>query len=306
MAKLRSERAAIAALTRAPNTERAYASDWADFSAWCERAGRRALPATSDSVQLYLMELAGLGRLPATMSRRVSAIRERHRAAGLRTPIDEDVREVLLGLRRKLGAAPKHAKAALTIADLRRMLKRVPDDLRGARDRALMLVGFASGLRRSELASLNLADVRFERRGCVISLGRSKTDQEGEGRDVGVHKGRHRETCPVAALRAWIMERGPWPGALFASIDQHGSLRRRSMDSAQVAEAVKLAAKRVGLDPDLFGAHSLRAGLVTAAGGNGVGTLAIMSRTGHRDAKVVQRYMRPGTALAVDPLAGLL
>jgi len=253
------------------------------------------------------MELAGLGRLPATLARRAAAIAEKHTAAGLRSPIDEDVRELLGGLRRKLGAAPKNAKAALSVAELRRMLKATPKDGKGARDRALLLVGFASGLRRSELVCLRLADVRFERRGAIITLARSKTDQEGRGRAVGIHRGKRRETCPVLALQAWIRERGTWAGALFCAIrEPGGEFRRVAMAAQSVANAVKDAARRAGLDASRFGAHSLRAGLVTAAGGAGVGTLAIMSRTGHKSEKVLRDYMRPSNALAVDPLAGLL
>jgi site-specific recombinase XerD len=296
----------MAARSRAKNTVDGYASDWRDFSAWCERAGRAPLPATSDTCQLYLMELAGLGRLPATMARRAAAIAERHAAAGLRSPIDVDVREVLAGLRRKLGAAPRHAKAALSIPDLRLMLRATPRDGVGARDRALLLVGFASGLRRSELAGLDLADVRFEKRGAVLKLGKSKADQEGKGRSVGVHKGKRAETCPVRALRAWLVERGHWPGALFCAATPAGALRHAAMTGHVINFAVKDAAARAGLDVARIGAHSLRAGLVTAAGGAGMGTLAIMARTGHKDVKVLQAYMRPGTALAVDPLAGLL
>jgi site-specific recombinase XerD len=303
---LRKRRAELAAHAQAENTRRGYASDWGIFETWCERAGRAPLAATSDTVQLYLVGLAARGLLPATMERHAAAIAARHAAAGFRSPVDVDVREVLMGLRRELGAAHPHAKAALSIDDLRVMLARLPEDARGARDRALLLVGFASGLRRSEVAALDLADVRFERRGVLLLLDRCKTDQEGKGRCVGVHKGKHRETCPVRALRAWLVERGAWPGALFCFIDSHGALVRRHMTGQAVNTAVKSAARAAGLDVARIGAHSLRAGLVTAAGSNGVGTLAIMARTGHHDAKIVQAYMRPQTALAVDPLAGLL
>jgi site-specific recombinase XerD len=306
LAELRKERAALALRKRASNTARAYASDWRDFAAWCELAGRRALPASSDSCQLYLVHLAQLGRLPATLERRVSAIGAQHAAAGQRSPVDVDVREVLAGMRRKLGAAPQHAKAAVTIPELRLMLRATPGDAVGARDRALLLVGFASGMRRGELASLNLADVRFEERGAVLALAKSKTDQAGVGAYVGVHKGIHAETCPIRALRAWLVERGAWPGALFCSVDNCGAIRRARMADKGIASAVKGAAAAAGLDASRFAAHSLRAGLVTAAGGAGVGSLAIMARTGHRSASVLERYMRPASALAVDPLRGLL
>lgn len=306
LSKLRQQRAALAARSRAKNTVNGYASDWRDFSGWCDRAGRESLPATSDTVQLYLLELAGLGRLPATMARRTAAIAERHASCGHRSPVDVDVREVLAGLRRKLGAAPKHAKAALSIDNLRVMLKATPADGVGARDRSLLLTGFASGLRRSELAALDLVDVRFEKRGAVLRLGKSKADQEGKGRAVGIHKGKHRETCPIRALRAWLVERGLWAGPLFCAASPAGALHRSRMTGHAINAAVKALAAAAGLDVARIGAHSMRAGLVTAAGGAGVGDLAIMQRSGHRDTKVLHMYMRESDALAVDPLAGLL
>jgi site-specific recombinase XerD len=307
LAELRKERAAaVLNGTHAASTLRAYATDWAQFAAWCEQCGRSSLPASSDSVQLYLVDLARRGRAPATLERRVVAITRNHRQAGHRSPVDVDVREVLLGLRRRLGAAPRNAKAALTIPDLRRMLAAIAgDDARAVRDRALLLVGFASGLRRSELAALRLADCSFEALGVVFHLGRSKTDQEGIGRAVGMHKGRN-GLCPVLALEAWIQERGAWPGALFCVIDNCGRLQHEHMAPECIGDLVQAVAARAGLEASRYGAHSLRAGLVTAAGSNGVGTLAIMARTGHKDVKTLGRYMRPANALLVDPLAGLL
>lgn len=304
MSLLRRERAAIAERSaRASSTMRAYTTDWASFEAWCESCGRPALPASSDSVQLYLIGLGRLGRLPATMERRVCAITWKHRAAGLASPVDAGVRSVLLDLRRQIGAAPKWAKDALSVADLRAMLRTCGRDGVGLRDRALLLVGFASGLRRSELAALRLADVRIEKRGAVLRLERSKTDQSGEGRAVGIHYGK-RGSCPIAALQAWMKARGRWPGPLFCG--SPGAIHPGPMSGESINEVVKAHAAAAGLDASRIGAHSLRAGLVTAAGAAGVGVLAIAARTGHRDLKTLQRYMRPGTALAVDPLAGLL
>jgi len=307
LSQLRKDRAAVACNgTHAASTLRAYATDWAQFAGWCEACGRPSLPASSDSVQLYLVDMARRGRAPATMERRVVSITRHHREAGYKTPVDVDVREVLLGLRRQLGAAPRRAKAALSVPDLVRLLEATPgDDLRAVRDRAILLVGFASGLRRSEIAGLRLVDARFEKVGVVFLLGRSKTDQEGIGRAVGMHRGRG-ATCPVSALDAWIRGRGSWPGALFGVIDGRGRLHHEHMSSDSIGDLVQAAARRAGLDFARYAAHSLRAGLVTAAGSNGVGTLAIMARTGHKDVKTLGRYMRPANALLVDPLAGLL
>jgi site-specific recombinase XerD len=209
LTSLRMERAAISERRRSHNTRRAYRADWADFCGWCGSAGRPWLPAIADTVGLYLVDLARAGRLVSTIERRCSAIAYYHLAGGYPPPISDDVREVLYGLRRKLGTEPPNRKVALSVDDLRLVLRSVPDDVWGVRDRAVLLLGFASGLRRSELSALDLADVRVEPAGLVVHVGRSKTDQEGAGREVGVHRGKHRLTDPVRAVEAWIRERGP-------------------------------------------------------------------------------------------------
>src|ERR1039458_1642151 len=256
---LRRERAAMAERKRALNTRLAYESDWRDFAAWCASAGREALPASADTVSLYLVALAGRGRVQSTIGRRVVSIAAQHLAAGHASPATADVGEVLAGIRRKLGTAPVHRKAALSVDDLRLMLPACGDGPRGARDRALLLVGFASGLRRSELAALDLADVSIVRQGVVLRVRRSKTDQSGKGREVGVHKGRRPATCPRYALDRWIVERGSWPGALFCHVGPVGRVDHARIAGQSVAAAVKAAARRAGLDPARYGGHSLRA-----------------------------------------------
>ena len=307
------EREAIAASKRSEATRRAYAADWADFSAWCEAAGRPPLPATPDTVGLYLVSLARGGRLVSTIERRVASISSVHLAAGFATPAPAggEVREILAGLRRRLGKAPRHAKAPLEVDELRRMLATAPPDLLGVRDRAILLLGFASGLRRSELAALSLSDVEVERQGVRLVVARSKTDQEGAGRQIGVHRGARAATCPVRAVEAWIVERGRWPGPLFCRLvrrraDRGVTVERARLSGAAVGAVVKAAALRAGLDPARFGGHSLRAGLATVAAAGGAGELAIMSRTGHRSAEMVRRYIRHASVYAVDPLAGVL
>jgi len=308
---LRRERAAIAEARRSVATRRAYAADWSDFAAWCAMAGRPSLPASSDTVGLYLVHLGRRGLSVSTIGRRCAAISAVHLAGGDASPIDADVREVLCGLRRKLGVRPLHAKAAVGLAELRRMLEACPRDLVGVRDRALLLLGFAGGFRRSELAGLDLADVEVTKPGLVVRLARSKTDQEGAGREVGIHRGRRVLTDPVRALEAWIVERGRWPGPLFCPVvrlrrDRGVAVRHRRMAAATVALVVKSAAVRAGLDASVYAGHSLRAGCATVAAELGRDAQAIMGRTGHRSEAMVRRYVRHGSLFAVDPLAGAL
>jgi site-specific recombinase XerD len=307
MAALRMERAALMRSHWSVNTQRAFAADWRDFTAWCAEADRGPLPASPDTLSLYLVHLLRSGRLLSTIQRRVTAIRAQYLAAGMRPPVDDDVRELLLAMRRTCGVAPVHAKAALGVEELRRMLAVCAAGPRGARDRAVLLVGFASGLRWSELAGLDLADVVFDPRGLVLRLARSKTDQEGEGREVGVHRGRHRATCPVRGLEAWLVERGRWPGALFCRLKQRSDVvTHERLSGRAIAEVVQAVASRAGLDASRYGGHSLRAGLATAAVENGAADRAIMAPTGHASASMLGRYVRHGSLFAVDPLAGLL
>lgn len=186
------------------------------------------------------------------------------------------------------------------------MVGALPDGPRGARDRAVLLFGFASGLRRSELAVLDLVDVSSEAAGLVVQVWRSKTDQEGAGRVVGVHRGVRRATCPVRAVEAWLVERGPWPGPLFCRVSAGGTVQRGRLSGASVAAVVKRAAERIGLDPARYGGHSLRAGCATAAAAGGASDTAIMGRTGHKSVAMVERYIRHGSLFAVDPLRGCL
>ena len=319
---LRMERAALRASGRAPATERAYESDWLDFMAWCRSAGRVALPATADTVGLYVCGLSRAGKLPATIARRLAAISERHARLGHASPVTPDVREILAGIRRRVGAAPRHAKAALTVEELRRLLAAIDGRTvrrgvyeweapggaaRAARDRAILLVGFASGLRRSELAALELRDVEVAAAGLVIRIPRSKTDQEGAGQEISVHRGRRRETCPVRAYEAWLVERGRAAGALFCRVSAAGAVEpSKHMRGDAIALVVKSACERAGLDPDRYGGHSLRAGMCTAAAEHGARELAIMARSRHSSVEMVRRYVRHGTVFAVDPLAGVL
>jgi integrase len=304
VASLRIQQAALSDGQRAAATRRAYASDWRQFSAWCGEAGRCPLPASGDTVALYVVSLAQ-SRSVATIERRLTSITAEHLAVGQASPVDGAVRAVVTGVRRKIGVA-QAAKAALSVDDLRAMVAELPAGPLGARDRAVLVLGFASGLRRAELAALERRDVRIVGAGVVVTVRRSKTDQEGVGRELGVHRGRRVATCPVRALEAWLRERGNWPGPLFCRVVGRGRVERRGLAPAAIAGIVQRAAASVGLDPTMYAGHSLRAGCVTAAAEAGAGEAAIMQRTGHRSTRVLRRYIRHGTVFAVNPLAGAL
>lgn len=285
---------------KSANTRRAYAADWRDFTGWCAARNRTALPGSVETVCFYLADLAERMRL-STIVRRMSAISQAHQMAGMPSPAgDIAVRTVLAGIRRVKGSAP-NGKLPILTEDLRRMLAVLPDSRAGVRDRALLLTGFAGAFRRSELVGLNVADLGFTPEGLVIELRRSKTDQEGQGRRVGIPPGRGRGTCPVEALRAWLQQI-PASGPLFRSVNRHGQLGGRLSDRG-VALIVQRSAGSAGIDPKLVAGHSLRAGLATAAAAAGVSERAIMAQTGHRSFAMVRRYIREGSLFLENPAA---
>lgn len=291
---------AFVAQSQAANTARAYAADWAHFSAWCAERSLPALPAAPATLALYLTDLADPsepGQAPrkvSTIQRRLSGIVFYHRAANHDSPADNRaVRAVLRGIRRAKGA-PAVEKQPATTPIMRAMLAPLGADLRGRRDRALLLVGFAGALRRAELVALLVQDAQLTREGLVLTIRRSKTDQAGQGIIRGIAYGSNPATCPVRALQAWLEQTGLREGPLFRSL-RHGRLQPRGLDGRDVARIVKRAATLAGLDATAFSGHSLRAGLATAAAAAGVSERAIMEQTGHQSLAVMRRYIRKGS-----------
>jgi len=280
-----------AAHAKAENTLRAYRGDWRDFEGWTTAHGLEALPATPETVALYAAALASRAKV-ATIRRRLATISGAHRAAGLESPTSSPaVSAVLAGIRRDKGDAQTR-KAPVVTGTLRRMAEALPAGLVGIRDRALLLVGFAGAFRRSELVGLRLEDVEFPLEGLVLTLRRSKTDQEGKGERVAIPHGANPETCPVRALSAWIEAAGISEGPLFRSVTRHGRISPEALSPEAVAIVVKRSASRVGLDPATFSGHSLRAGFATAAAQAEVPEWRIARQTRHRSLVILGRYIR--------------
>jgi integrase len=282
---------------KAESTKRAYSSDWSDYRTWCESHGFAALPSAPGTIVLYLSERAATCRV-STLTRRVAAISQAHQFAGHQSPTgDIQVRAVMAGIRRALGTAPTMKAPAVT-GDIRSMVATLPAGLLGVRDRALLLVGFAAALRRSELVALDFEDCEFTRDGLVINQRRSKVDQEGQGRKIGVAYGSDPATCPVRSLRAWIESagiKGIKGGPLFRSVNRHGQIQTTRLCDKAVALVVKRTATAAGLEAAKYAGHSLRAGLATSAAMAGVSERAIMAQTGHKSTAMVRRYIRDGS-----------
>ena len=289
--------------SHAQNTRRAYAADWRAFAAWCADNALEPLPATAATLALYLTDRAD-ALSTATLGRRLVSIAAAHRAAGLPVPADDaGVRALWRGIRRRKGTA-QVGKAAAVTAHVRRMVEALPADTAlGVRDRALLLVGFAGALRRSELVGLDVEDLDWTADGLVVTIRRSKTDQEGAGAKVGVPYGRHPETCPVRRLRAWLDWAGIDAGPIFRTVTRHGAVLPRRLTDRAVALAVRRAAARAGLDPARYAGHSLRAGLATAAAQAGAEERDIMRQTRHQSVAVARRYIRDGSLFRANAAA---
>jgi site-specific recombinase XerD len=279
--------------SKSGNTHRAYDADWRHFTSWCARKGIWSMPVPPDTVAIYLGALATGGMKVKTIERRCTAIRHFHKAGGYDNPADHPgVRATLEGIRRTLGTAPKK-KAALTADLVSKAIKRIPTDLAGLRDRALILLGFAAALRRSELVAIDLADIARHPKGIVITLRRSKTDQVGAGAIKAVPHGHKLKA--VAAIDAWIAAAQISEGPLFRGVRGNCSLPTRLCDR-QVARIVQKRAARVGLDPTLFGGHSLRSGFITSASDAGAELAAIAKHAGHAKIDTTLGYVQVADA----------
>jgi hypothetical protein len=276
LASLTQQAEDFAKAAKAANTLRAYQSDWQDFQNWCGEHQLPALPATPETVALYLTDRAGTLKT-SSLARRLTTISRAHQAAGHLSPAAMHhavVSEVWKGIKRKKGTAEEGKKPFLTAA-LKQVIRELPDNL--------------------QLAELRVRDLEESSEGMVIGLGRFKADQEGQGRPVALPYGSDPLTCPVRAVRAWLALASLSSGALFRAVDQFGLVSEAGLHKDSVGWIVKRAAGRAGLDAADYAGHSLRAGLATQAAMNGASELAIMKQTGHRSLATVRRYIREGS-----------
>lgn len=280
--------AGFAAGAKSAATRRAYASDWRDFTAFCADLGAEPLPALGLTVARYLTHLAGLGRSVSTIDRRTAAIALAHRMAGYDSPTArEDVRQVLAGIRNTLGRRPAKKKA-LTVDLVEQVIRKIRGkDLAAVRDRALILLAFGAALRRSELVALDVADLERHRRGLMVRLRRSKTDQAGEGRSVAVPDGKLKVP---AAMQAWLTASGITEGPVFRGADR-GKLSADRLTAGQFARILKARCAAAGLDPKAFGGHSPRRGFATSAGDEGSDLRLIATHMRHAKLETTAGYI---------------
>jgi integrase len=282
----------------AENTQRAYLSDLRHFEAW-----GGSVPASLATVAAYLAAHADSLSV-ATLVRRLASLSKAHQARGLINPTrSELVRTTLRGIKRTRGCTQQQAKPLLR-DDLLFLLDAIGDGLKDIRDRALLLIGFAAALRRSELVALNVADIEHVRRGIVLHLRHSKTDQDGQGHKIAIPYGRTR-WCPVAALDAWLAASGIDEGAIFRPVDRHGRVQNARLSGEAVSIVVRERVAAAGRDQRAYSGHSLRSGLATSAAQSGVPAWRIKAQTRHASDAMLARYIREGELFS-DNAAGAL
>ncbi|MTJ93926.1 MAG: tyrosine-type recombinase/integrase [Desulfovibrio sp.] len=293
---LASDAAVYATRAKGEGTVRAYRSAWRQYEAWCSSLGFPPLNGEAEVIGLYIVKAAE--RLTvATLRVHLAAIATAHRLAGI--PIDlkhPRIALVLEGVSRTKGRRPRRQAVPLLPDILQRMLAAQPDTPLGLRNRAMLLIGFGGALRRSELVGLDLGDVReVPQRGLSLFIQRSKTDQHGDGEEVGIWSAADPESCALVAWRRWLAVRGEVGDdqPLFCGVLKNGALTGRRLSAKAVERLLRDTATGLGLlDAARYTGHSLRAGLATAAADEDAQLHDIMRQTRHKSADVARRYIR--------------
>ena len=268
--------------SKASNTLRAYKADYKDFATFCIKHGFKSMPSEPKVISLYLTHLSQTSKF-STLKRRLASISVIHKLSGhyidTKHPM---ITENLMGIKRVKGSYQK-AKKPLLINELKSIVNVIEKDKnqkRKAKNKALILIGFAGGFRRSELVAILYEDIDFVIEGVKIFIKRSKTDQSGEGMTKGIPYFSNREYCPVISLKNWIEK------------SEIKSVKIFDMSDKSVALAIKKYTAIVGLDSKKYSGHSLRSGFATSAAELGAEERSIMAMTGHKTTQMVRRYIQ--------------
>jgi site-specific recombinase XerD len=283
----RASHYAEAGLLGAPNTQKAYASDFRQFMAFCQAAEVPASPATPETLAAYLAHLADLGRKHATIQRHLASISKLHQLAGLPSPATPMVNNVLDGIARLNSTRQKQAPA-FSVETLRTFIRALDlTKLADLRLRALLLLGFTGAFRRSELSALNIEDLEFTHQALKLRLHQSKSNQYGELEEKAVFYSPNPLFCPVRAAKDWLEALAPRiTGPLFVRLNRSGELRLIRLSDHRINVLVQEA-----FGPT-FTAHSLRASFITQAVRNGQSNKAIKNQTKQKTDAMIERYAR--------------
>ena len=269
--------------SKSANTIRAYKSDFNNFVDFCKKNNFKALPADPKIVSFYITHLSSNSKV-STLKRRLASISVINKLKGHYIDIKHPlIIENLMGIQRKKGVFQK-SKNPILINELKEIISVIDesekDDSKKARDKALILIGFSGGFRRSELVNIDFEDLEFTKEGVKIFIKRSKTDQSGEGMIKAIPYFKEKSFCPVIFLRNWIEISKLNSGFIFNISDK------------MVAILIKKYLSAAGFDPKKYSGHSLRSGFATVAAGSGADEKSIMTMTGHKTTQMVRRYIK--------------
>ncbi len=281
--------------SKANNTLRAYKSDFKDFGGFCAKHGFDSLPTEPKVVSLYLTHLSKNSKI-STLRRRLVSIGMVHKLKGhyldTKHPI---IIENLLGIKRVKGSYQKGKKPIL-INHLKSIINAIDeqkiDEIKKARDKALLLIGFAGGFRRTELISIDYEDLEFVTEGVKIIIKRSKTDQFGEGMTKGIPYFSNQKYCPVNNLKKWIELSNIKSGPIFRRFAKGSVLTNYRLTDQSVVLIIKIYLNLAGIENKNYSGHSLRSGFATVAAESGADERSIMTMTGHKTTQMVRRYIR--------------
>ena len=291
-------------VTKANHTIDAYESDWNDFCDWCRYHHQTSYPAKPETIVNYINDLADYAKA-STIRRRISAISENYNASGdhVENPCRAwIVKEALIGLTRLKGTVQK-GKTPIYWEEIEEMIHRMDlSSLQALRDRAVLLLGFMGAFRRSELAGLDVEDIRKYPQGIVVTIRHSKTDQTSAGQQIGIPYLSHSSMDCIHALQEWLTAAGITSGPLFRSFLKNGKVSSRRLSDKSINLIVKKYAASIGLKPEMYGAHSLRHGFATYAALQGVEERLIMKQTRHRSVEMVRRYINEADLFTNNPI----
>lgn len=291
-------------VTKANHTIDAYESDWNDFCDWCRYHHQTSYPAKPETIVNYINDLADYAKA-STIRRRISAISENYNASEdhVENPCRAwIVKEALIGLTRLKGTVQK-GKTPIYWEEIEEMIHRMDlSSLQALRDRAVLLLGFMGAFRRSELAGLDVEDIRKYPQGIVVTIRHSKTDQTSAGQQIGIPYLSHSSMDCIHALQEWLTAAGITSGPLFRSFLKNGKVSSRRLSDKSINLIVKKYAASIGLNPEMYGAHSLRHGFATYAALQGVEERLIMKQTRHRSVEMVRRYINEADLFTNNPI----
>ncbi len=281
--------------SKANNTLRAYKSDFKDFGAFCYKHGLSSLPTEPKIVSLYLTHLSKNSKI-STLRRRLVSISMVHKLKGhyldTKHPI---IVENLMGIRRVKGSIQKGKKPIL-INHLKLIINSINEqnsnEIKKLRDKALILIGFGGGFRRTELISIDYEDLDFVPEGLKITVRKSKTDQFGEGMIKGLPYFNDKNYCPVINLREWLEISNIKSGPVFRRFSKGSVLTDKRLTDQSVVLLIKEYLRLAGIENKNFSGHSLRSGFATVAADSGADERSIMAMTGHKTTQMVRRYIR--------------